>query len=134
VQTLSVLFGIRKVIGTLGRELVRFEYNSREVTLRIGSNWYSLQPGVGGKLSQHSLQSNPGSHRADVFREQGHARHPPSRKWIFYAGDTRLLPEQPVQRVCRRSALADDRQGSGAARGTKENLKFRGAYSRACFR
>jgi hypothetical protein len=50
-----------KVIGTLGRELTRFEYNSRELTIRIGSNWYSLQQGVGGELSRHSAQSNPDS-------------------------------------------------------------------------
>ena len=47
------------ILGTLGRELLRFEHESREVTIRIGSNWYSLAPGVGGKLTKFSRQANP---------------------------------------------------------------------------
>jgi len=75
-----------KVIGALGRELVRFEYNSREVTLRIGSNWYSLQPGVGGKLSQHSLQSNPGSTALMFSWSKDTLAILHHRKWIFMPG------------------------------------------------
>jgi len=47
------------VLGTLGRELLRFEHESREITIRIGSSWFSLAPGVGGQLSKFSRQSNP---------------------------------------------------------------------------
>jgi hypothetical protein len=50
-----------RVLGTLGRELLRFEHLSREITIRIGSNWYSLQPGVGGQLTRFSAQANPNS-------------------------------------------------------------------------
>ena len=49
------------VMGTLGRELLRFEHESREITIRIGSNWYSLQPGIGGQLAKFSAQANPNS-------------------------------------------------------------------------
>jgi hypothetical protein len=75
-----------KVIGTLGRELARFEYDSRSLTLRIGSNWYSLQRGVGGELSQHSARSNPASTglmfsgSADTLAILHH------HKWIFMPG------------------------------------------------
>jgi hypothetical protein len=50
-----------KVLGTLGREVARFEYDRRELRLRIASNWYSLRQGVGGKLSLHSAHSCPDS-------------------------------------------------------------------------
>jgi len=51
-----------RVLGTLGRELLRFELDSREITIRMGSNWYSLQPGIGGQLTKFSAQANPGSY------------------------------------------------------------------------
>jgi hypothetical protein len=50
-----------RVLGTIGRELVRFEYDSREIVIRLGSNWFSLRPGVGGQLTNYSAQANPGS-------------------------------------------------------------------------
>jgi hypothetical protein len=50
-----------RVLGTLGRELLRFEHESPEITIRIGSNWFSLQPGIGGQLTKFSAQSNPNS-------------------------------------------------------------------------
>jgi hypothetical protein len=50
-----------KIIGTLGRELAPFIHNSREITVRIGTNWYSLQRGVGGELYQYSARANPDS-------------------------------------------------------------------------
>jgi hypothetical protein len=50
-----------RVLGTLGRELLRFEHESREITIRIGSNWFSLDPGVGGELTKFSAQANPNS-------------------------------------------------------------------------
>jgi hypothetical protein len=50
-----------KVIGTMGRELARFLHNGREMTIRIASNWYSLQRGVGGELYQHTAEANPNS-------------------------------------------------------------------------
>jgi len=34
-----------RVLGTLGRELLSFEHESREITIRIGSNWFSPHPG-----------------------------------------------------------------------------------------
>jgi len=51
-----------KVVATLGRELRRFEHNSREVTIRTGSNWFSLRPGAGRQLSRYSAMSNPDSY------------------------------------------------------------------------
>lgn len=49
------------ILGTLGRELMRFEYNSREITIRFGTNWYSLQRGVGTELGKFSVATAPGS-------------------------------------------------------------------------
>jgi hypothetical protein len=50
-----------RVLGTTGRELVRFEYGGREITMRNGSNWFSLQRGVGGELLKYSTRLNPDS-------------------------------------------------------------------------
>lgn len=49
------------VLGTLGRDLTRFEYKSREITIRLASNWYSLEKGVGGQLAKFSIQTNSNS-------------------------------------------------------------------------
>lgn len=50
-----------RVLGSLGRELVRFEYGGREITMRNGSNWFSVQHGVGGELLKYSTRVNPNS-------------------------------------------------------------------------
>jgi hypothetical protein len=50
-----------RVLGILGRELLRFEHESHEITIRMGSNWFSLRPGVGGELAKFSAQANPNS-------------------------------------------------------------------------
>jgi hypothetical protein len=75
-----------KVIGTLGRELVRFEYKSCELTIRIGSNWYSLQRGVGGELSRYSARSNPGSTGLMFSGSQDTLAILRHHKWIFVPG------------------------------------------------
>jgi|SRR5579863_617683 len=49
------------ILGTLGRELMRFEYKSREIMIRFGTNWYSLQRGVGTELGKYSVASAPDS-------------------------------------------------------------------------
>jgi hypothetical protein len=76
----------RKVIGTLGRELAQFEYNSREFTLRIASNWYSLQRRVGGELYQFSAQSNPDSTGLMFSGSQTTLTILRHHKWIFMPG------------------------------------------------
>lgn len=75
-----------KVIGTLGRELARFEYESREVKLRIASNWYSLQKGIGGKLSLHSAASTPDSVGLTFTGSQDTISILRHREWIFMPG------------------------------------------------
>src|SRR5579862_3602216 len=50
-----------RVLGTLGRELLAFQHESREITIRMGSNWFSLEPGIGGQLTKFSAQANPSS-------------------------------------------------------------------------
>jgi hypothetical protein len=49
------------ILGTLGRELMRFEYKSREILIRFGTNWYSIQRGVGTELGKFSVASAPDS-------------------------------------------------------------------------
>ena len=51
-----------EVIATLGRELRRFEHNSQEITIRTGTNWFSVRPGAGRRLTRYSAMSNPGSY------------------------------------------------------------------------
>ena len=50
-----------RVVGTIGRELVPFEYEGREIMMRNGSNWFSVQRGVGGELLKYSTRANPNS-------------------------------------------------------------------------
>jgi hypothetical protein len=51
-----------RVVGSTGCELVRFEYGGREITMRNGSNWFSMQRGVGGELLKYSTRVNPNSY------------------------------------------------------------------------
>lgn len=51
-----------EIVATLGRELRRFEYNSSEITIRTGSNWFSVHPGAGRQLSRYSAMSNPNTY------------------------------------------------------------------------
>ena len=85
----------RKLIGTLGRELARFEYNSRELTLKIGSNWYSLQRGVGGELSQFSAQSYPNSTGLMIGGSQDTVSIHRHHNWIFMPGIRGYLLNNP---------------------------------------
>jgi hypothetical protein len=102
-----------KVIGTLGRELARFEYNSREFTIRIGSNWYSLQRGVGGELYRFSAQSNPDSTALMVGGSQDTLSILRHHKWIFMPGirgyflnnPCNLYPGEPRWRSAAKSLL-----------------------------
>jgi hypothetical protein len=87
-----------KVIGTLGRELARFEYDSRELTLRIGSNWYSLQRGVGGELYQYSAQSNPGSTGLMFSGSQDTLAILRHHEWIFVPGIRGYFLNNPYRR------------------------------------
>lgn len=102
-----------KVIGTLGRELIRFECNSRGFLLRVGSNWYSLQHGVGGELSEHSLRSNLDSTGLMFSGSQDTLAILHHRKWIFMPGihgywlnnPRRAYPGEPKWRSAAKSAL-----------------------------
>jgi hypothetical protein len=47
-----------RVLGTLGREVMPFVYQARPISIRVGSNWYSLQRGVGKELVQFSGRLN----------------------------------------------------------------------------
>jgi hypothetical protein len=75
-----------KVIACLGRELARFEYDSRELMIRIASNWYSLQRGVGGELYQYAAQSNPDSIGLMCTGSQDTLAILRHHKWIFMPG------------------------------------------------
>lgn len=48
-----------RILGTLGREVMPFLYGNQCITIRTASNWYSLQPGVGVKLTRGLLRVNP---------------------------------------------------------------------------
>ena len=74
-----------KVIGTLGRELAPFEYDSHGLTLRIASNWYSLR-GVGLQLSRYSALSNPDSTGLLFTGSQSSLAVLRQLNWIFVPG------------------------------------------------
>lgn len=51
-----------RVLGTLGRQMLLFEHKGREIAARIGSNWFSCAPGVGGELTKHAAMANPSTY------------------------------------------------------------------------
>lgn len=72
------------IVGTFGVEHMRFECSRRELIIGFGSNFYSLQPGVGGILFIHWLNSSriglvyggsPDTHK--LIRSRG---------WSYYNG------------------------------------------------
>lgn len=69
-----------RVLGSLGRECMPFEHKGHEITMRNGSNWFSLQRGVGGELLKFSGRGSPNSigfmllasqEAVNVFRHYG---------------------------------------------------------------
>ncbi len=84
-----------KVLGTLGRELASFAHNSDRITLRIGTNWYSLQKGVGGELSDYSARVNPGSTGLMFGGSQNTLDILHHRDWIFAPGICRYALNEP---------------------------------------
>jgi hypothetical protein len=74
------------VLGTLGRELVRFEYRSEAITLRFGSNWYARIRGVGHQLSTFSAQINPNSTGVMFIASKAAMQRLRKRGWIFIQG------------------------------------------------
>lgn len=74
------------VLGTLGRELVRFEYKSEAITVRFGSNWYSLSRGVGHQLSTFSDESNLNSTATMLMASKAALLRMRRRGWIFIEG------------------------------------------------
>src|SRR4051794_6561318 len=75
-----------RVLATLGRELLRFEDDSREVTIRMGSNWFSLHPGAGRKLSRHSAMSSPNSYAMVLMASREAVNTLKGMKWVPVAG------------------------------------------------
>ena len=74
------------VLGTLGRELVRFEYKSEAITVRFGSNWYSRARGVGRQLSTFSAEINPNSIGVMFMASKAALQRLQARGWIFVQG------------------------------------------------
>ena len=75
-----------KLIGTLGRELLRFVHNSKELTIRVGTNWYSLQRGVGGELYQYSALATPHATGLMFGGSQDTLSILHHHHWIFMSG------------------------------------------------
>jgi len=46
-----------KVLATLGAELAPFQFNSRDVTIVVCSNWHSTRPGLGRALYKHGMST-----------------------------------------------------------------------------
>jgi hypothetical protein len=99
------------VLATYGLDRMRFEHNGREMMIGFGSNFYSLQPGLGGVLFIHWHKACPiglvygGS--ADTHRMIR------GRKWEFYNGVRMYVLNKPYEthpgdswlRVTAKSAL-----------------------------
>jgi hypothetical protein len=100
-----------KVLGTLGRELLRFEHQfgsrTREIMIRIGSNWYSLQPGIGGRLTRFSAAANPNTFGMTLVVSQKALQVLQHYNWVpvtgirgyFLNGPCSLFPGRSWKRV-----------------------------------
>jgi hypothetical protein len=75
-----------RVLGTIGRELLPFVYKDRAFTLRLGSNWYSLRPGIGRELLRFTWQMNPDSIGASFGGSDDTVSIAHHYDWIFIAG------------------------------------------------
>jgi hypothetical protein len=75
-----------QVLGTVGREVMPFIYRGRRITLRIASNWYSLQRGVGGEMAKYSGRLNPGSTGAMFGGSMDTLKILHHYDWIFVPG------------------------------------------------
>jgi len=73
-----------KVVATYGQERMRFLYNGEPTTVCFGSNFYSLQSGIGGFLF---LQCHKEHATGLVFGGSANShRMARSRKWTYYPG------------------------------------------------
>ncbi|MGB8523751.1 MAG: hypothetical protein WCD43_12350 [Candidatus Acidiferrales bacterium] len=106
------------ILATYGLDRMPFDYNGREMMIGFGSNFYSLQPGLGGVLFIHWHKACPiglvygGS--ADTHRMIR------GRKWRFYNGVRMFVLNKPYQahpgdgwlRVAAKSALRQTRRAN----------------------
>ena len=108
-----------KVIGTLGRELLHFVHSSGELTIRIGTNWYSRLRGVGGALYQYSAEDTANA-TGLMFGGSGNTlsilRH---RQWLFMPGIRGYFLNNPC------SLYPDDSWWRGAAKSALRGLTRR---------
>ena len=82
------------VEGALGVERLRFEYESREISAAVGTNFFSLRPGAGEQLYQRWLDAAPaclafwggeGFFRWLDRKQEEHESYR-SQKWTFFPG------------------------------------------------
>jgi len=129
VQTLSVLFGLRKSDWSTGRNwsgsnTTLAKSRCESVPTVFAAAW------SGGKLSQHSC-NQPGS-TALMFPEQGHARHPPSPQVDFMPGIRGYFLNNRTTCMPAKRVATTAKQWRGAWHEGESQVSR--AYSRACFR
>jgi hypothetical protein len=86
-----------RVIGTLGLEWLRFEYEGREVVLGFSNNYHAIEGGAGGLLYMQWMKSSPvgivfgGSEDTHAILRQ--------QKWTYYPGVKTYLFNWPYEMV-----------------------------------
>jgi hypothetical protein len=82
------------VQGTIGVERLQFEYESREITLGLGTNFHAFQPGIGGYLYMKWMRLYPGALEFGGT-EDAHRVLTSSRKWTYFAGVKQYVLNRP---------------------------------------
>ena len=77
------------IVGTLGVDKLRFEFDSREMIIGFGNNFFSLKPGPGGILFMKWL--NTCSYGGVLGGSENFHRIISRQKWVYYKGIKTLL-------------------------------------------
>ena len=123
------------ILATYGLDRMRFEYHDREMMIGFGSNFYSLQPGLGGVLFIHWHNACPigivygGS--ADTHKMLR------GRKWAFYNGVRMYVLNKPYEahlgdgwlRMAAKSVLRQTLRKNLSAYGSRIPAKIRARIS-----
>lgn len=73
------------VQGTIGIERLQYEYESRELTLGLATNFHAFQPGIGGYLYMKWMKLCPGALEFGGT-DDAHRVIASSRKWNYFSG------------------------------------------------
>ena len=82
------------VEGTIGVECLRFEYESREISLGLATNFHAFQPGIGGYLYMKWVKSCSGALEFGGS-DDAHRVISSTGKWTYFSGVKQYVLNHP---------------------------------------